>query len=80
MDKTDQAIANFARKWFAELTGDSERYDIERLEGKGYKTHGSLDAFVDELCELVIDASLPLSSRLDHDLAADERTPQGGQP
>mgnify|MGYP003649696145 CR=1 FL=1 len=58
MDVMDQRIADFARKWFAAISGIDERYDIERLEGKADCTHATLDAFVDDLCELVINAEI----------------------
>lgn len=52
--KVDGRIAAFAKKWFAELTGDSERYDLTTIDGdEAYDTHGTLDAFYDELCELM---------------------------
>lgn len=56
MDAMDQRIAEFARKWFAAISGIDERYDIARFDGKADLTHATLDAFVDDLCELVIDA------------------------
>ena len=58
MDETDRRIAEFARKWFASISGIDEHYDIERFDGKADLTHATLDAFVDDLCELVIDAEL----------------------
>lgn len=57
-DPLDAKIAAFAREWFERLTGDDTRYDIERLDGKRDNTHASLDLFVDELCELIIDAEI----------------------
>lgn len=58
MDKMDAKIATFARAWFAAFTGDEDHYDIERLDGKNQNTHATLDQFVDELCELIIDAEI----------------------
>lgn len=53
-DKIDGRIAAFAKKWFAELSGDEEKYDLTTLDGdEAYDTHGTLDAFFDELCELI---------------------------
>jgi len=54
----DKKVATFAREWFAAFTGDEDHYDIERLDGKSRNTHATLDQFVDELCELIIDAEL----------------------
>lgn len=55
MDKMDQRIADFARKWFAAISGIDEHYDIPRFDGKNDRTHATLDAFVDDLCELCIE-------------------------
>ena len=56
MDKMDQRIADFARKWFADLTNCDESYDIPRFDGKNDITHATLDAFVDDLCDLIAEA------------------------
>lgn len=56
MDELDQKIADFSRKWFAAISGIDEHYDIEKFDGKADNTHATLDAFVDDLCELAADA------------------------
>jgi hypothetical protein len=46
-------IENFVRSWFAELTGDTHRYDSPALGGDDIDVHYTLEEFAEELLELL---------------------------